>query len=88
VALLEAMSAGVCPVVTAVGGTPAVLGDGLRHRMVPARDPDALAAAWRAALADPERSRADARRARQRVEDAFGLDAMIRRYEAIYLGES
>lgn len=85
--LLEAMSAGLCPVVTQVGGTPVVLGDRLRHRMVPAGDPDALAAAWRAALADTERRGADALLARQRVEEAFGLDAMMRRYQAIYLGE-
>jgi glycosyltransferase involved in cell wall biosynthesis len=84
--LLEAMSAGLCPVVTRVGGNPVVLGDRLQHRLVPSGDPDALAAAWRAALADPERRRADARFARQRVEEAFGLDAMVRRYESIYLG--
>jgi len=86
--LLEAMSAGLCPVVTEVGGTPAVLGDGLRHRLVPPRQPEALAAAWRAALRDVECRRADAGLARKRVEEAFGLDAMVRRYEAIYLGAS
>jgi glycosyltransferase involved in cell wall biosynthesis len=85
--LLEAMSAGLCPVVTDVGGTPAVLGDRLRHRLVPPRQPDALAAAWRAALDDAGRRRDDAALARSRVEEAFGLDAMVRRYEAIYLGE-
>jgi glycosyltransferase involved in cell wall biosynthesis len=88
VALLEAMSAGLCPVVTAVGGNPAVLGNRLRHRMVPPRDPDALTAAWRAAVLEPERRTADGMLARRRVEDAFGLDAMVRRYEAIYLGAS
>jgi glycosyltransferase involved in cell wall biosynthesis len=86
--LLEAMSSGACPVVTGVGGTPAVLGERLQHRLVPPRDPDALAAAWRAALRDPDRRRADACLARERVERAFGLDAMVRRYEAIYLGSS
>lgn len=85
--LLEAMSAGLCPVVTEVGGTPAVLGDALRHRLVPPRQPDALAAAWRAALGDAGRRRDDAALARARVEEAFGLDAMVRRYEAIYLGQ-
>ena len=84
--LLEAMSAGLCPVVTGVGGTPAVLGERLAHRLVPPREPDALAAGWRAALGDGARRRADAQTARQRVEQAFGLDAMVRRYEAIYLG--
>lgn len=86
--LLEAMSAGVCPVVTEVGGTPAVLGDRLRHRLVPPRRPEALAAAWREALHEGARRRDDAGLARARVEDAFGLDAMVRCYEAIYLGAS
>jgi glycosyltransferase involved in cell wall biosynthesis len=87
VSLLEAMSAGVCPVVTRVGGNPAVLGARLEHRLVAAGDPAALAAAWRDALLDPEARRADARVARQRVEEAFALDVMVRRYEALYRGE-
>lgn len=86
VSLLEAMSAGVCPVVTAVGGNPAVLGDPLRHRLVPARDPLALARAWSAALADPAGLAVDARAARQRVLDAFSLRAMVARYAALYRG--
>src|SRR5439155_323972 len=43
--LLEAMSSGVCPVVTDVGGSGAALGEGLRHRRVPAGVGAALAAA-------------------------------------------
>jgi glycosyltransferase involved in cell wall biosynthesis len=86
--LLEAMSSGLCPVVTEVGGTPAVLGNRLPHRLVPPRRPEALAAAWREALRDGARRRDDAGLARVRVEEAFGLDAMVRRYEAIYLGAS
>src|SRR2546422_3540413 len=53
--LLEAMSAGVCPVVTAVGGSPAVLGGRLRERLVQPGDPTALAEAWRGALTQRER---------------------------------
>jgi glycosyltransferase involved in cell wall biosynthesis len=87
VSLLEAMSAGLCPVVTDVGGNAAVLGEALRHRLVPAERPDLLAAAWRAALVDPDRREADAIRARERVLEASGLDAMVRAYEALYEGE-
>jgi len=36
VSLLEAMSGGLCPVVTRVGGNPATLGAALDHRLVPA----------------------------------------------------
>ncbi|HEX5436693.1 MAG TPA: glycosyltransferase [Gemmatimonadaceae bacterium] len=86
VSLLEAMSAGLCPIVTDVGGNAAVLGDALRHRLVPAERPEALAAAWSAALEQPAARCEDALRARARVEQAFGLEAMVRAYEALYAG--
>jgi glycosyltransferase involved in cell wall biosynthesis len=85
--LLEAMSTGVCPIVTAVGGSPAVLGETLRHRLVPPGDPAGMATAWREALQQPDRRRADGAAARERVEQAFGLRAMVRQYERIYAGE-
>ncbi len=84
VSLLEAMSAGLCPVVTDVGGNRDVLGPELRHRLVHSEDPAALAAAWSAALADPEVRNRDALTARRRVEEAFSLDAMVRGYERLY----
>jgi glycosyltransferase involved in cell wall biosynthesis len=82
--LLEAMSAGLCPVVTDVGGNAAVLGAELRHRLVPSGDPGALAAAWRAALVDSARRSADSLAARRRVECSFGIGAMVRAYEELY----
>jgi glycosyltransferase involved in cell wall biosynthesis len=82
--LLEAMSAGLCPVVTDVGGNAAVLGPDLRHRLVPDEDAAALAAAWRAALLDRPRREQDALAARRRVQSAFDIDAMVRAYEALY----
>lgn len=85
VSLLEAMSAGLCPIVTAVGGNPVVLGEPLAHRLVPAQSPTALADAWRAALRDTERRTSDARAARARVRSAFSLDAMVRAYERVYV---
>jgi len=85
ISLLEAMSAGICPVVTDVGGNGAVLGASLRHRLVPYGDPKALADAWALALRDPASRAQDARRARQRVEEAYSLDAMVRAYELLYL---
>lgn len=84
VSLLEAMSAGLCPVVTHVGGNAAVLGPALAHRLVPPLDPAALAEAWWVALRDAARRAADAAAARARVIDAFSLGAMVRSYEALY----
>jgi glycosyltransferase involved in cell wall biosynthesis len=88
VSLLEAMSAGVCPVVTDVGGNAAVLGPELQHRLVPSEDPVAMAAAWRAALVDDAARRRDAAQARQRVQRQFSLERMVRSYEQIYLTRS
>jgi glycosyltransferase involved in cell wall biosynthesis len=86
VSLLEAMSAGLCPVVTDVGGNGAVLGEALAHRLVPAEDPEALASAWRAALEDPARREADGTSARQRVQQHFSLERMVGKYEELYAG--
>jgi glycosyltransferase involved in cell wall biosynthesis len=84
IALLEAMSAGVCPVVSDVGGNAAVLGPGLAHRLVPSGDVQAIAAGWRDALADEARRRGDARAARARVIERFSIAATVRQYEKIY----
>ena len=84
VSLLEAMSSGVCPVVTNVGGNSFVLGSALSHRLVPPREPALLSEALVDALRDKPRRETDAVCARSRVEATFGLDAMVRQYESIY----
>ena len=84
VSLLEAMSAGLCPVVTNVGGNAAVLGPALQHRLVPPVNPAALAAAWTDALTDDARRAADARAAREGVLAEFSVGAMVRGYAGIY----
>ncbi len=86
VSLLEAMSAGLCPVITDVGGNAAVLGPRLRGRLVPAEQAGALAAAWREALTNAPGRDADGRAARERVKEAFGLEAMVSQYQQLYLG--
>lgn len=83
--LLEAMSAGICPVVTDVGGNGQVLGEALRHRLVPFGDPKAMAQAWDRALKDAASRERDARAARLRVDEAYSLQAMVRAYERLYL---
>ena len=52
VALMEALAAGVPAVVTAVGGMPELVQDGVNGRLVPAGDPVALANAIRSLLDD------------------------------------
>jgi glycosyltransferase involved in cell wall biosynthesis len=87
ISLLEAMSAGLAPVVTDVGGNAAVLGETLRHRLVPPEDPTLLARAWATLLADPAARAAESVIARDRVIEAFGLDAMVRAYARLYVDD-
>lgn len=87
ISLLEAMSAGLCPVVTDVGGNAAVLGSTLRDQLVPAADPQRLSAIWCATLQDTTRREDAGRGARSEVVARFALDAMVRQYEYLYCRE-
>lgn len=88
ISLLEAMSAGVCPVVTDVGGNRAVLGPQLAHRLVPSGDPAALAEAWARALSQAEERATDRATARGRITTSFSLDTMLASYAALYTSTS
>ena len=84
IGLLEAMSSQICPVVTAVGGNPDVLGPELKHRLCEAESPRSLADAWRDALSDAQRRTADALTARRRVETTFSIRTMVAAHEELY----
>lgn len=77
-ALLEAMAAGRPAVCTAIGGLPEMIVDGVTGRLVPPRDPDALAAALVPLVRDRELARRMGRAARARVEDHFTLEHSVR----------
>jgi L-malate glycosyltransferase len=76
--LLDAQSLGVPIVATAVGGVPDVVEDGATGRLVPERDPEALARAILEALDHPEASRQWVERARASVR-RFSVDRMVER---------
>lgn len=79
----EAMASGVPCVVTAVGDAPWLVGD--TGHVVPPRDPAALAAAIDEVIQlSPECRAVLGERARARIRDRFGLDAMVASYEALY----
>jgi len=68
----EAMACGLPVVASAAGALPEVVGpDGHAGRLVPTRDPQAMAAAIAELLADPERLARMGRNARARVQHAF-----------------
>jgi len=82
--LLEAMAMARPVVATAVGGNTDVLRDGHNGRLVPPRDPAALAAALLALLEAPEAARRLGDAARRFVAAEFPLSKMVTRYEEFY----
>ena len=84
--LLDAQALGVPVVATAVGGVPDVVEDGRTGRLVPARDPEALARALLEALERPDERRRWAAAALESVR-GFEVSRMVERtlaeYEAV-----
>jgi glycosyltransferase involved in cell wall biosynthesis len=75
--ILEAMAFGLPIVATAVGGVPEAIEDGVSGRLVPARDPAALAAAAGDLLRDPQGARRLGEAAKARLQEKFSLAGMI-----------
>lgn len=83
-ALLEAMASGLACIAPRVGGIPAVLDEGLAGRLVPPREPRALAEALLDLLRNPEQQRELGDNARRKAARDHGLDKQIDRIEAAY----
>ncbi len=79
----EAMSCGVCCVVTDVGESAQLVAD--TGCVVPPRDPAAMASAWRSLLelSEEERTRLGAR-ARERIVEEFSIERVASLYESLY----
>jgi glycosyltransferase involved in cell wall biosynthesis len=79
----EAMACGTTCVVTDVGDSALIVGG--TGKVVAPGDPEALAEAWRGLIeAGPEVRRRLGMAARRRVQQHFGLPAVVERYQAIY----
>ena len=83
-AVLEAMAAARPVIATRVGGVPDAVHDGETGVLVPARDPDALAAALQAVLEAPERAQALGRAAQAYVRAQHHESRIIERLSAWY----
>lgn len=84
-AVLEAMTAGLPVVATAVGGVPEIIRDGKTGVLVPPRDPRALAAAVARVATDPGLRIRLGQCARRDVIRRFGWDRCVEQYESLYL---
>lgn len=80
---LDAMAAGLPVVATRVGGIPEIVTEGETGLLVPARDPEALAAAMVHLVGDPGLRRRLAEGGRRRVRD-FSADRTEERMDALY----
>ena len=81
--LLEAMSCGVPCAATDVGDSALIVGE--TGRVVPAKDPPALAGAWQALADLDDKSRTQlGLAARQRIKEHFDLPNIVARYENLY----
>jgi glycosyltransferase involved in cell wall biosynthesis len=82
---IEAMSYGVPPLVTDIGGLPEVVADGKTGWIVPPGGPEPIATVLARIATDPASWRGFGRAARERYETLFseasaaeGIDAMVR----------
>jgi glycosyltransferase involved in cell wall biosynthesis len=87
VSVLEAMRAGRPVVATDVGGTGEAVDDGVTGRLVPARDPAALAAAMEDVLGSEERMTRLGAEGLRRWEQRFTSQRMVSETEALYRAE-
>jgi sugar transferase (PEP-CTERM/EpsH1 system associated) len=82
--ILEAMAVGLPVVATRVGGNRELVDDGETGRLVPPRDPRALADAMAGYLDDPHLRGLHGKASRRRATETFALERMYRTHESLY----
>jgi glycosyltransferase involved in cell wall biosynthesis len=87
ISILEAMAAGLPVVASDVGGVRELVVEGATGMLVPAGDPDALAAALERLLGDPELRRRLGAAGRERARERFDLSALRRAHLELYARE-
>jgi sugar transferase (PEP-CTERM/EpsH1 system associated) len=82
--ILEALALQKPVVATNVGGIPEIVEDGVTGYLVPPRNPEALADRILLLLRDPQTAAKFGQAGRKRVEENFGVEQMIRKYQSLY----
>jgi glycosyltransferase involved in cell wall biosynthesis len=88
ITLLEAMASGLPVVVTAVGGNPEIVRDGIDGLLAPRGNAHAIAEAFLHVLDDPRAAAAMGGAAADRARSRYHLDRTIDRYYQLYAGSS
>ncbi|MBI3610829.1 MAG: glycosyltransferase [Nitrospirae bacterium] len=83
--LLDAMAMARPVVATRTGGIPEMVEDGLNGRLVPPRDPAAMAEALIELIRRPDERRRMGKAGRARMLEKFSADAMVAATESLYL---
>ena len=83
-AILESFAAGTPVVAADSAGNAEMIEPGVTGLLVPPREPEALAEAILAILADPDLARRLAEGGRRRLHAVYGIEACARAYEAFY----
>ena len=84
VVLIEAMELGLPIVASNVGGIPDVVIDGETGILVPEKDPEALASAYKRLAAEPELVKHLLAGAQKRINECFTWDGIIQRQIEVY----
>jgi glycosyltransferase involved in cell wall biosynthesis len=84
VVLIEAMELGLPIVASNVGGIPDVVIDGETGILVPEKDPEALASAYKRLAAEPELVKHLLVGSKKRIAECFTWDGIIQRQIAVY----
>ena len=84
VVLIEAMELGLPIVASNVGGIPDVVIDGETGILVPEKDPEALASAYKRLAAEPELVKHLLTGSQKRINECFTWDGIIERQIAVY----
>ena len=84
VVLIEAMELDLPIVASNVGGIPDVVVDGVSGILVPEKDPEALASAYKRLAAEPELVKQLLAGSRKRIAECFTWDGIIERQIAVY----